>query len=68
MKPDRRFTQLDKRFWANVRSISEKLGYTARRTKKIKVYDLDEVLFGYEVVERLPQIVRGWVEELATGS
>ena len=46
MKPDRRFTQLDKRFWANIRSISEKLGYTARRTKKIKVYDLEEIRRG----------------------
>ena len=25
---------------------------------------VDEVLFGYEVVERLPQIVRGWVAAL----
>jgi len=25
---------------------------------------IDEVLFGYEVVERLPDIVKGWVEDL----
>lgn len=25
---------------------------------------IDEVLFGYEVVERLPNIVKGWVDDL----
>ena len=30
MKADPRFTDLDLAFWANVRSISETLGYTVR--------------------------------------
>ena len=37
MKPDQRFTNLDKTFWAHVRSISQELGYTDRKTKEIKV-------------------------------
>ncbi len=37
MKPDQRFTSLDKAFWAHVRSISEELGYTDRKTKEIRI-------------------------------
>ncbi len=28
MKPDKRFLRQPKSFWANVRSLSQKLGYT----------------------------------------
>lgn len=37
MKPRRRFLAQPKPFWANVRSISERLGYVNRRTGQIKV-------------------------------
>ncbi len=37
MKPDRRFVGLPKEFWAHVRSISQELGYTDRKTRQIKV-------------------------------
>lgn len=40
MKPDPRFLKQPKHFWANVRSLSQHLGYTNRKTKQIKVYDL----------------------------
>ena len=43
MKPDRRFTGLDKAFWAHVRSLSEELGYTEGKTKEIKVPTLHEL-------------------------
>jgi len=43
MQPDPRFKKLDKRFWANVRTISEALGYTNRQTRQIKVYTLAEM-------------------------
>jgi len=43
MKPDQRFTGLDKAFWAHVRSISQKLGYTDRKTKEIKVPTLQNL-------------------------
>jgi hypothetical protein len=43
MQPDRRFGKLDKTFWANVRTISEALGYTNRETKQIKVYSIAEM-------------------------
>ncbi len=37
MKPDPRFQNQPKHFWANVRSISQEIGYTARGKKIIKV-------------------------------
>lgn len=43
MQPDPRFRYLDKRFWANVRTISEALGYTNRQTKQIKIHTLSEM-------------------------
>lgn len=46
MKPDERFLRQPKPFWANVRSISEKLGYTARGTNQIRVYSISEMTKG----------------------
>ncbi|MCI0365022.1 MAG: hypothetical protein L0219_14185 [Phycisphaerales bacterium] len=40
MLPDKRFLKQPKTFWANVRSISQHLQYTNRKTKQIKVHDL----------------------------
>lgn len=34
-------------FWANVKLISQKLGYTERKTGQIKVYNLEEILSLY---------------------
>ncbi|MGH9739980.1 MAG: DUF7690 domain-containing protein [Candidatus Acidiferrales bacterium] len=43
MKPEKRFLNQPKYFWANVRSISQHLGYTDRQTGRIKVPSLDAV-------------------------
>lgn len=40
MKPDARFLKQPKHFWANVRSISQHVGYTSRGTGQIMVPDL----------------------------
>jgi len=45
MKPVQRFLNQPKAFWANVRLISEKVGYTQRGTKQIKVPTLDQLQF-----------------------
>lgn len=37
MKPDPQFLNQPKHFWANVRSISQHIGYTQRGTERIKV-------------------------------
>lgn len=43
MKPDTRFLNQPKHFWANVRSISQHAGYTARGTGQILVPDLSVI-------------------------
>ena len=48
MKPDQRFLQQPKAFWATVRLVSQIVGYTDRKTKKnpdssVKVPNLDEI-------------------------
>lgn len=43
MKPDPRFLNQPKHFWANVRTISQHIGYTGRGTGRILVPDLDAI-------------------------
>lgn len=43
MGPEGRFTNFDKSFWANVRSIGEALRYTARGTGQIKAYSIADM-------------------------
>ncbi len=42
--------------------------YLCRMIDMIHMEYVDEVLFGYEVIERLPEIVRSWVTELEARS
>lgn len=44
MRPDGRFVQQSKVFWANVRTISQTLGYTMHNTQQIKVYSIQDML------------------------
>src|ERR1700722_6532084 len=46
VKPDPRFLNQPKHFWANVRSVSQHLGYTGRGTGQILVPDLGAILKG----------------------
>ncbi len=43
MTPDQRFLNLPKDFWANVRLVSQEVGYTVRRQEKIKIPSFDEI-------------------------
>jgi hypothetical protein len=43
MKSDPRFNCLDKEFWANVRLISQEVGYTSRSDHSIKVPSIREI-------------------------
>ena len=43
MKPDPRFLNLPKDFWANVRLISQEVGYTVRGQGEIKTPSVDEI-------------------------
>jgi len=42
MKPDKKFLDLPKDFWAHVRLISEHNGYTARGTHQIKIPSIED--------------------------
>lgn len=49
MRANNKFINLPKKFWANVRTISETLGYTARGEGQIKVFSLEECLRAMEI-------------------
>jgi hypothetical protein len=47
LKPDQRFTGRPKEFWANIRTISQEVGYTVLRQDSIKIPTLDDVSKGF---------------------
>lgn len=48
MKADKRFLNQPLEFWANIKLISQKGGYTNRKTKQIKVHTLEEIKRVYQ--------------------
>ena len=46
MKPNQRFLKQPKNFWANVRSLSQELGYTVRGTGQIKIFTIQDIITG----------------------
>lgn len=48
MRADERFLRLPQVFWANVRTISQSLGYTERRTRTLKVPTADTIIAAYD--------------------
>lgn len=44
MKPNKRFLDQEPRFWANVRSISQSYGYTARGTSSVRAIPLEAMV------------------------
>ena len=50
MKPDTRFLNLPKDFWAHVRLISKHLGYTARGTHQIKIPSFEDQIRSLEAL------------------
>lgn len=51
MKPNPRFRNQQKHFWANVRTISQEIGYTARGKKIIKVPTLAEIQKAFKRID-----------------
>jgi hypothetical protein len=43
MQANQEFLKQDKRFWSLIRSVSEKSGYTDRKTKTVKAHDEDSI-------------------------
>jgi hypothetical protein len=50
MRPDQRFLKQPKHFWANVRSVSQHIGYTERGTGRIKVPSLLQIVAALEAI------------------
>lgn len=48
MKADPKFAALPKPFWATVRSVSQKVGYTVRGKNQVKVPTISEILKSFE--------------------
>ncbi len=48
MKPNTKFSKMDKSFWAAVRTISQETGYTDRRTKLIKVPTVNNIVKAFD--------------------
>lgn len=59
MKADKRFLLQPKGFWANVRTLSQAIGYTDRATKQIKVYSASEMRSALEALGLDPDPVIG---------
>jgi hypothetical protein len=47
IKPDQRFLKQPRHFWANVRTIGQAVGYTARRKRQIKVPTFQQIKTAY---------------------
>ncbi len=50
MQPNSQFLNQPKHFWANVRTLSQSLGYTNKKTKQIKIPSLTEVISGLQQI------------------
>jgi hypothetical protein len=48
LKPDPRFLGQPKEFWAHVRTISQEIGYTNRRTKSIHIPTVIEIMVAFQ--------------------
>ena len=48
MKANEKFLKQPKRFWANVRTLSEALGYTEKKTKQIKVPTISNIVLALQ--------------------
>ncbi len=50
MKPDQRFKNKPKEFWANVRTISQQVGYTMRGAGQVKIPTKNEIKEAYQTL------------------
>ncbi len=68
MKPDQRFVKQPKHFWANVRTLSQKLGYTGDQ-RRIKVFSIPEIIEGLKSLDlSVAHIVNAKGEATAFGA
>ena len=55
MKPNEKFSSLPKAFWASVRSISQRVGYTVRGQGQVKVPSIEEITIAFEYLNLNPE-------------
>jgi hypothetical protein len=44
MRPNKEYTSLPKDFWANIKLLSEEIGYSSRGNDKLKTYSIKEII------------------------
>jgi hypothetical protein len=69
MRPDRQFQGLNKIFWANVRTVSQTLGYTERTTRNIKIHRVLDMAKAFKTLDlRSDHVLHpdGYATELGT--
>jgi len=49
MKPFAEFCKRDPSFWANTKLISETIGYSDRKTKKLKRYEIEDIISAFKM-------------------
>ena len=69
MKANKKFLKCSNEFWANVKLVSEKLGYSARRESKLRKYNSDEIKLiytenGIQFGVKKEKLIEGVVEYL----
>lgn len=57
MKPNTRFSNMPKSFWATVRSVSQSIGYTVRKRGIVKVPTIVEVKKAFESLNLDPDVI-----------
>ena len=57
MKPNKKFSKLPKSFWASVRSVSQKTGYTVRGKGKVKIPTFLEIEDAYKKLDLAPETI-----------
>jgi hypothetical protein len=69
VRPDPRFVKQPKAFWANVRSLSQELGYTVRGEGQIKVFSIPEIVGGLKALNlSIAHVVDGVGKPTAFGA
>jgi hypothetical protein len=48
MKPFTEFSEKDQSFWANIKLISETIGYSDKKTRKLKRYTIKDIISAFE--------------------
>lgn len=57
MKPNAKFSNMPKSFWANVRTVSQQVGYTIRNKNQVKVPTIEEIQEAFKTLGLDPEVI-----------